>query len=89
MFLGTRRRRAAVAVSCLAVAVTTAVAGADSRAAAPPRPIVYVNAYGTYAVRPDGTSWRQLNDCTLTPVAATVAFSSAGSHTFRTAKRRS
>lgn len=69
MFLGTRRRRAAVAVSCLAVAVTTAVAGADSRAAAPPRPIVYVNAYGTYAVRPDGTSWRQLNDCTLTPVA--------------------
>jgi hypothetical protein len=46
------------------VAVTAGAAAAPSS-----RPIVYDNAYGTYSVRPDGTGWRQLNDCTLNPVA--------------------
>ena len=43
---------------------------ASHAAAAASRPIVYVNSYATYSVRPDGTGWRRLNECYLNPIAA-------------------
>jgi hypothetical protein len=51
-----------------ALGLATVTVGSGAGAAPSPRPIVYTNAYGTYAVRPDGTGWRQLNECTLDPL---------------------
>lgn len=62
--------RAVILGIAAAAALAATAAETTSRAATQPRPIVYVNAYGTYAIRPDGSQWRQLNDCTLTPVAS-------------------
>jgi len=55
------------AIAALGLVAVTAASGAG--AAPSSRPIVYVNSYATYALRPDGTGWRQLNECTLNPVA--------------------
>lgn len=68
MLLGARLRSVTVAVSCLAAASAAASADAGPRAA-PLRPIVYVNGYATYSIRPDGTHWKQLNECYLGPLA--------------------
>jgi len=68
--LGARRPQRAAIIGIVVLLGAGAAAGTRARAATPTRPLVWVNAYGTYAVRTDGTRWTQLNDCSLTPVAS-------------------
>jgi hypothetical protein len=69
---GAARHASRAALFPIGVAVFLAAASAAATASRAPmasRPIVFVNAYGTYSVRSDGTGWRQLNECTLNPIA--------------------
>jgi dipeptidyl aminopeptidase/acylaminoacyl peptidase len=63
--LSARPRRVAAAAACVAAAAVAA----SSHAAERPRALVYDNAYAMYSVRPDGTRWQRLNECTLGPMA--------------------
>ena len=87
--LGARRPRRAAIIGIVVLLGAGAAAGTRARAATPTRPLVWVNAYGTYAVRTDGTRWTQLNDCSLTPLASNGRRLVGGFGYLQTERRRS
>lgn len=52
-------------VAALAVLVVLVPMGTSAQK----RPIVLTGTYATYSVMPDGSNWRQLNQCTLSPLS--------------------